>query len=260
MATQLLQRLDASVPGSGNWDFAKGVSTFDVRQPKPSDRQKVVFSQNRFNLTEGSRTLTFVENDEVKSTLSEFDRLDVLTSADKYRAVIQNETWRSVFGLKDAKDLAARVGNADQPKSFKDVLPCYFCGIYLPITLIDVDHWNAKEADNKIHRSSALLKSFRAYGLTNDPSKASGKVTALRFDNRNFDLTTRGTADGSRPNSSRAADKSAKYKLNDKGKILFTIIFAICKGNTLLATDPFVNSVLNLVPSCRGCNRSNKQQ
>jgi len=152
-----------------------------------------------------------------------------------------------------------------------DVIPCYYCGLGLPLNLIEVDHWfeKKKRATGAVQ---AILKVFRASGHsltmggpTGDKGSQFGKVLQGKV----ATIGTRGTLKNNgltwhyRLNELREDFVDLKRQLSVSGLIMLSILYHATE-NSITTLDSFyqmfINHFINLVPACPNCNKLKNQR
>lgn len=126
--------------------------------------------------------------------------------------------------------------------------PCMICGLVLPLRNLTVDHQRPQSGGE----IEAVLKTLRAFGLTNEgPKGPKGQAILRHF--------TKATPLGpvlTQP--SRVAlggtNLADRYTLNDVGAILYSFVAAA--GQKAELQSQCMHGLLNLKPACQTCNSS----
>jgi hypothetical protein len=133
-------------------------------------------------------------------------------------------------------------------QSSKPVLsaPCMICGLVLPLRNLTVDHQRPQSGGE----TEAVLKTFRAFGLTKEGPKG-GKGQKI------LSHITAGTPMGpvlTQPGRAALGGTSVndRYSLNDAGTILYS--FVVEAGEKHLLGSQCMHGLLNLKPACQTCN------
>lgn len=158
-----------------------------------------------------------------------------------HRSIIFNSEWQRIYGA--------------QPKKFEYyggpgkeelAMPCHYCGLWLPIESLQVDHQAPQNSKDQIKHY--IAKVFGMLGSDLTAQKASGaKYSLLKSSLGNKPVTPR----------SKSIDWQLKninqdrYKLTDAGEII-----AYFLPNEEWCKD----SLLNLAPACGRCNLAKSNQ
>ncbi|WP_147297860.1 hypothetical protein [Trinickia dinghuensis] len=159
-----------------------------------------------------------------------------------HRAIMDLDKWKDFYHLEDRTISYVDKANQAVPPVAEPTVPCYDCGIVLPLKNITIDH-QRPQAGNELE---PLCKVFRAMGLTIDgPAKGKGLDAVA---------TWRGQVGGLACQATNTRD--AKYTLNDVGTIYYTLCDAASQYGELI-NDCF-DHYINLRPLCGACNKPNR--
>jgi hypothetical protein len=189
------------------------------------------------------------------------DNIDRSTYYGTYRDIIGDEEWLQLYDY-SKQHVRAKFGAA-WTTTYIDVIPCYYCGLALPIELIEVDHWCEVERRDS-GRVQAVLKVLRAIGNGLTVGQATGKkasqagpimsssgITPVDTRNGGPDLSSFNL------NTVRERLNVNKRKLSDEGRLALSALYVGVGAND---TDGFfkyfLNNFFNLVPSCGSCNKA----
>jgi hypothetical protein len=171
-------------------------------------------------------------------------RIDTMymTTGD-YRRVLTDQNWRALFQVSQRS--IRYVHGVTATKNDEDTMPCYQCGIVLPVSHITVDHAKPQSGGE----DQALLKNLRniGHGLTHAPGKG-GVATAFRtgqFDalpTKSGDMQVLGNDEG----------RPERYTLTDKGITFLSA--AVAASSLQRVKDMCMHSLFNLKPHCAKCN------
>lgn len=187
-----------------------------------------------------------------------------------YREIIKDQQWLDLYGY-GKQNIRYKFGTKWQDVNI-NVMPCYYCGLALPLTIIEVDHWFEKKGHGLTGLMQAVIKVFRSLN-TKQLMLVQGDSTgnkAAQFDAdplRAYKVIgTRGklanTGDVA-PNLNKLIIKINDIKartLTDKGNFVLSILWGATHKQFNLNEDNFsrlfVNHFINLVPSCPACNKA----
>jgi hypothetical protein len=194
------------------------------------------------------------------------DVIDNLYVGPGYRQRLFSDLTGNINALEPRFEQLYDVKNVSMPVKLGNVwgtefcrcLPCYYCGLALPIGLIEIDHWY-EQTDGRI---GAVIKVLRATGKKLTAKDADGErakhwlkqgpLQAIPTRNQGTKI-----ADGRRNHLRHNAQKLTKQSFSDMG-ILFLSV-AIEAFNAKNASEDFsrhfVDSLVNFAPACGICNK-----
>ncbi len=169
-------------------------------------------------------------------------RIDDAYMTTTYRSCMSNPAWRTMFqvGPRSVKRIVGTTVTA----TFEDTMPCYRCGLLLPLDQITIDHDKPQSGGGE----QAVLKVLRniSQGLTHAPgvggvasSYRSGVFAALP--------TRAGGAGGG-----SAEGREARYTLTEKGMLFLSV--ATAASSSADVSRYCMHSLFNLKPYCAKCN------
>lgn len=165
--------------------------------------------------------------------------------------------FKKLYGVKSVA-LPTKYGKT-QGTANVSCMACYYCGLYLPIDLIEVDHWYEKVQG----QMGAVIKVLRATASGLTVEDASGKRAAqyVKGVKQITEVPTRNTGktlvEGRINVLRRNYEAGTKQSLSDEGLLFFSLAYgAFYKMNH----GPeffrhFVHSLVNLAPVCGICNK-----
>jgi hypothetical protein len=164
-----------------------------------------------------------------------------------------NSTWQKLYGLANDRKLIYVNNDGNKVEEVtRETMPCHYCGILLPLKLIQVDHRQPKAIPGL-----GVLKGLHMLdkGYTKAPGKGQ-KFTQFKADFQGIQkIPPKGRSTAGLPGKSSEneldPEKLKRYTLTNKGRALITILHAAHGKNY---SRFFVNSLLNFVPSCARCN------
>jgi hypothetical protein len=181
-----------------------------------------------------------------------------------HRDVKKDKDWLKLCDCQ-LQPMAGKFGS-NWDKLYLDVIPCYYCGLGLPLNLIEVDHWFEQEK----HQSGAIqaiLKVFRASKHTLTLGAATGKK-GLQYEAiltgkvatiaTRASLLNKGTTWNYSLNNLREDLVDKKRQLSVNGLIMLSILYHATEDSiTVLDSfyQMFMNHCINLVPACPNCNK-----
>jgi hypothetical protein len=187
--------------------------------------------------------------------------IDRSTYFGKYRDIIGDEEWLALYDYR-RKPVAAKFG-ANWSTPMTKVIPCYYCGLALPLELIEVDHWCEKE-NRDSGRVQAVLKVFRAIGNGLTVGQATGRKGSQSGAIMTGGVITPVATRNAGPalanynlNAVRDRFDVNKRNLSNDGQLALTALY--------VAMHPisdedffryFLNNFFNLVPACGSCNKA----
>jgi hypothetical protein len=154
----------------------------------------------------------------------------------------QNVDWRTFYHVAARALTYIDNGGAAMVVAPADTVPCFDCGLVLPLANIHIDH-QRPQAGNELE---PICKVFRAMGLTIDGPSGPKGTHAI--------ATWRGQVNGL--GSAGVNTRAAKYTLNDVGKMYYTL--AHDAGELPTLKTACMNHVINLRPLCSACNTPNR--
>lgn len=186
-----------------------------------------------------------------------------------YREVKTDLEWLKLYDH-SLHPMTGKFGNQWETLNL-EIVPCYYCGLGLPINLVEVDHWfeKKKRASGAVQ---AILKVFRASGnfltmgaATGDKGSQFGKLLQGKV----ATIGTRGTVKNKgqtwnyRLNELREDFVDVKRQLSVNGLIMLSILYHATE-NSITTLDSFyqmfINHFINLVPACSNCNKLKNQR
>jgi hypothetical protein len=215
----------------------------------------------------------YLYSNNVKSMAGGLPKASVLRAADaiqkysrssKHRRIVDDATWLNLYGL-TPKAMPCKFG-PNWDSILVNVLPCFYCGQALPIRLMEVDHWYEQKNNDGTGSAQALLKVFRALGLSLTSAGSTGKkglqfVSIMSGQGVNT-VATRGiksnaTIKLARVNTLRMDFNHGKRQLSTDGLMMLSILLRATGLVNQQASffKIFVNHFLNLVPCCPCCNK-----
>ena len=206
--------------------------------------------------------------------INEATTLCVGTGGDDHTSVKTYAVWRTLYGY--APRPVNKIDNAGAVGVYLGVntIPCHYCGIVLPVELIQIDHQKPKAAGSRgaailkvLHSlPSALLmptlttgihsgsKGGQAGAIVASLGGGLGGVAVINPKNRIGFGVAFGAA-GLGGVTGGGAAKDNQYSLTPQGITLLTIWRMLAGVNGVEMTC--VNNILNLVPACAFCNGTN---
>ncbi|MFN0113112.1 MAG: hypothetical protein ACKVPY_00370 [Paracoccaceae bacterium] len=193
--------------------------------------------------------------------LSDIDNLYVSAHGD-----IKNvPAFQQLYGL--APRTLNFVGNDGQPGTRgMPTYPCHYCGIVLPVDLIEIDHTMPQSA-GATGQMAAILKVMHMVDGRLTQGQAQGRKAAA-FAQGNFAFIPpkavrngggTGGNFGAPWNSNfpvQGSAKAARYTPTQEGETLLALGF-LCFGTGVKGFQHrCMNNFLDLVPACRSCNGS----
>lgn len=161
----------------------------------------------------------------------------------QHRQVLNNVAWRTFYHVGPrVLTWIGQTGLPLAPAPNGDTVPCFDCGLVLPLRNIEIDH-QRPQAGN---RHEPVAKVFRALGLTVDGPGGDKGVNVFA----NHGASVAGLA------SANTGNHASKYTLNDVGQIYYTI--ADWSGVLLVMEEACMNHFVNLRPLCSACNTPNR--
>lgn len=129
--------------------------------------------------------------------------------------------------------------------------PCMVCGLMLPMRNMTVDHQRPQTGG----QDEAVLKTFRAFGLTTEGPKGSKGKAMLAHLTEGVPLAT------STPEYGRevviTGSVNDRYTLNLTGAVIYS--FVVAANLTSELASQCMHGLLNLRPSCGACNSARGQ-
>lgn len=159
-----------------------------------------------------------------------------------HRACKTNAMWLNFYSL-EYQPQVMYVSPTDGTSRYvsEPMMACRQCGIVIPLKVISIDHQGPQTGGE----AKAICRVFRSLGLTITGGK--GKKS------RSPAAAAMTAAVGGLP-STGLQEKKYRYTLNRVGEIYFTMAY---KANILSnERGLFMNSILNLRPTCPHCNSS----
>lgn len=171
-----------------------------------------------------------------------------MTTGD-YRRVLIDQNWRALFQVSQRS--IRYVHGTTPAKNDEDTMPCYLCGIVLPVSHITVDHVKPQVGGG----DQAILKNLRnmGYGLTHAPGKG-GVATAYATNQFQALPTKSGGMQAMGGDDGRAE----RYTLTNKGITFLSA--AVAASSLQRVTDMCMHSLFNLKPYCAKCNIKKSNQ
>jgi hypothetical protein len=201
----------------------------------------------------------------VSSALEVSDSIARSSYYGDHKNVKTDEDWLKLYDY-SARAMTGKFANA-WDTLYLDVMPCYYCGLALPLYLIEVDHWFERN-NHASGAVQALLKVFRASGhaLTlAGPSGVKGSQFAGILKGKVATVGTRGTVTqlktkvkwSYRLNPLREDLVDQKRQLTVNGLIMLSILYHATDAITSVDSfcQMFVNHFINLAPTCPNCNK-----
>lgn len=188
---------------------------------------------------------------EIQAILTE---IDGLSFAD-YRMATNHPKWQQLYRVANRK-LKYHPYN-DGPNEL--TAPCQYCGLLLPMDLLEVDHQKPKASGKTDWAILKVLHTIRPAGFLTVGAAHGQKNTQLQ------NITGAAVPAAVTPaNRARAAwadrqfntlpqAKQDRYTLAPRGKVLMALANK-CFWNDL--EERCVNNILNLVPACPRCNKT----
>jgi hypothetical protein len=152
--------------------------------------------------------------------------------------------WRGFYNAAPRVLLYLNAAGQPMPAPMVDTVPCYDCGLVLPLNNIQIDHQRPQVSNDL----EPICKVFRAMGLTLDgPAGPKGLHHVPTISPAVGDLAHAGVG-----------TLQAKYTLNAVGKIYYTLAdwSGLLGDNTLGAAC--MNHLVNLRPLYAHCNAPNR--
>lgn len=169
--------------------------------------------------------------------------------------------FTKLYGVKPLT-LATKYGNAPGTATV-NCMACYYCGLYLPINLLEIDHWYEQTHG----QMGAVIKVLRTINRNLTNGDATGKRASVYFQfggisevpNRNPGPTL---TDGRINLLRRNVQADTKQSLNYRGLLFFSLAYGafyeMHRGNDFFRH--FVHSLVNLAPVCGACNKLKNQR
>ncbi len=169
-------------------------------------------------------------------------KLDQTYATTNYRTIINNANWQSLFQV--STRTVAYIRGTDTIAQDEPTLPCYLCGLVLPLSHMTIDHTKPQAGGEH----QALIKALRNIneGLTHDTG-----VGALATSYRTATFAPLPTKLGS-PGVDHSDRVEHRYTLTERGMLFLSIAVAASDLNTLLRYG--MHSFFNLKPYCSKCN------
>lgn len=148
-----------------------------------------------------------------------------------YRSVITDPNWLAFYHAtpNPVAWICVDQGGAPAPFIYQRGIPCWSCGILLPMQAIQVDHSRPQAGEPM----EAVAKLFRHKNLTEGRSKGA-----------------KGRANFGGPVGAHTL--AQRYTLNTMGRMMFQIIISAGQRAELLQSC--LNNYANLRPMCAQCN------
>jgi hypothetical protein len=140
-------------------------------------------------------------------------------------------------------------------------MPCYFCGLALPLNIIEVDHWY-EQTSGKV---GALIKVLRAVNMgltTGDASGKRGPQWSAGGPLKEIPTRNKGTKinDGQINTLRQNAEIGTKQSLSGEGKLFCSVAYGAFSESSASFDNYFVHSLVNLSPACGACNKLKNQR
>jgi hypothetical protein len=170
-------------------------------------------------------------------------RVDEAYMTGKYRSVLNKAEWRTMFQVSQRS--VNRIEGTTLTSTPQDTMPCYKCGLVLPLDHITIDHHKPQAGGEH----AAVLKVLRniAVGLTAAPGHG-GVATAFRT-GQFQPLPTKASRGSDEVNMNRP---EGRYTLTPKGILFLSVAVAASSPNDV--TRYCMHSLFNLKPYCFKCN------
>jgi hypothetical protein len=170
------------------------------------------------------------------------DSIDEMYMTAKYRKVLAEPNWRTLFQV-SGRNVNYIHGTAGATNN-EDTMPCYLCGIVLPVSHITVDHHKPQSGGE----SQAILKNLRNLGHQLTHAAGHGSV-ATAYGTQQFQAIP--TKSGGQPKLLHD-DQAERYTLTARGITFLSA--AIASTSLQRVADLCMHSVYNLKPFCAKCN------
>lgn len=166
-----------------------------------------------------------------------------------HKNIKYNIQWRTIYQA-ETRNVQFIAKQTHQTSSLLTI-PCHYCGIILPLALIEIDHFKPQTGGE----DAAVLKIFRNLNIGLTEHQGSGqKANAIRSGFALKINTQRGKYNSLQdPNFTKPKDL-LKNQLTDFGASIKTAFEKMDLYDDLKTCC--MNSLLNLVPSCGRCNKS----
>lgn len=176
--------------------------------------------------------------------------IDAMYMTSKYRKVLDDPNWRALFQVRP-RTVNYIHGTAAAETDDEDTMPCYRCGIVLPVSHITVDHHKPQTGG----QAQAVLKNLRnmGYQLTHAPGKG---AVATAYMSGQFQAIPTKSAPGQPPQEDHAL--AERYTLTDRGITFLSAIIAASSEQRVI--DLCMHSAFNLKPFCAKCNIGKSNQ
>ena len=192
-------------------------------------------------------------------------RLRALIVADTYSQAVRETlingkkefaSWRKWYGFKANSDVIFTRVNAlgvEKQVPLKiDSMPCHYCGIRYPLSIIEIDHHHPKSESGGL----AVNKVWRVLGFSVDNTMKGAKGNSLsaspslQNSNATFQFYPKEYSLNREIFPTKVSFSKNRYKMTTEGAIVYTIL----KKALTSFPEYCVNSVVNLTPICRNCN------
>jgi hypothetical protein len=174
--------------------------------------------------------------------------IDEVNSGSAYTNVKNLSTWQHIYQV-ESRYITYMNPAGHLVPNFESSVPCHNCGVVLPMSFVQVDHYMPQAGSADYH----VLKTLRAFGMTAMGPTGSKGLAAIahnlgalvvnpKMRNRLFGHLKTTTTPG------------GKWTTNELGNAFLSLV--VFAGPTAQADVSRMcrNSLLNLVPLCPQCN------
>jgi|GEM_PF-6220907 len=247
-------------------ETAKVNAVYDVQLKTLANGVKTDVAGHSLRFDNGKRTVTKLQQWPAPKAIEEVSyklledivyTIGLYNFHDKnYAAIKSNRTFQGFYGY-GQRNVNYWDGTA-LVQRLVDTYLCMRCGIVLPEALITIDHQKPQAGGELL----AVLKVFRALGLTKEGPKGAKGQTLAQFTSHSSHLSfvVWGHPQAIAPHDKVVSgDKSLRQTLSDTGAIVFTALSAFSTDEQTLKTQ-CMHSLINLKPLCHSCNTSKGNQ
>jgi len=164
----------------------------------------------------------------------------------QYSNVLDNEYFHMLYDVKERPLKYIHAGQEIQMSIAS--APCVTCGLILPLRNLTVDH----QRPQSIGETEAVLKTFRAFGLTKEGPKGPKGQAILAHWTQGIPLKPALTQPGRAVLGGTSVND--RYTLNELGTIIYSFIAGA--GKTAALKSSCMHGLLNLRPVSQTCNSS----